>query len=229
MMKDTVILLVEDDADLRTITSIQLKKEGYQVFCAKDGAETKALLEENNVDLVLLDVMLPDCTGHELCTWIRENYDYPIIFMSCLGDSDTIVEAFRGGGDDYLVKPVDMEELYKRIKVNLKEKKIPEVRRYRQFEVDTNTRTVYQVMEDGSRGEQIELSPTEYKLLQAFLDHPNQILLYRELYREIWDQGEIEDMRTLMVHVSNLRKKVDWQKKECIKTIRSVGYIFRDL
>lgn len=228
-MNKAVILLVEDDKDLMMVTSLQLEEEGYQVYCAENGARTKAVLQEHKVDLVLLDVMLPDCTGHELCNWIREHYNYPIIFMSCLGDSDTIVQAFREGGDDYLVKPVDIDELNSRIEANLAPKPVPGLRVYKQFIVDTNQHDVYQHLEDGSQGERIELSPTEYKLLLAFIDHPREILLYRELYREIWDQGEIEDMRTLMVHVSNLRKKIDWQKHESFKSVRSVGYIFNDL
>lgn len=228
-MKQTIILLVEDDEDLSMITSLQLEGEGYQVYCAKSGAEAKVILKEQRLDLILLDVMLPDCTGHELCTYIRESYDYPIIFMSCLGDSDTIVQSFREGGDDYLVKPVDIEELNQRIAANLDKKQDLEIRIYKQFMVDTQLREVYQHLEDDSQGERIELSPTEYKLLLTFINKPKQILLYRELYREIWEQGEIEDIRTLMVHVSNLRKKLDWQKRDSFKAVRSVGYIFNDL
>lgn len=225
MSKET-ILLVEDDEDLAMITQLQLKNEGYQVIWTADGAATMELLEKQEVDLILLDVMLPDCDGHELCERIKESYNYPVIFMSCLGDSTTIVNAFRGGGCDYLVKPVNIEELVERIEKNKPEKKEWE---YSQFIIDTSVRMVYQKDEFGNRGELIELSPTEYKLLMALIRKQGELVLYKELYREIWKQGEIEDIRTLMVHVSNLRKKIDYQKKEIIKAVRGAGYIFQDV
>ena len=225
-MSKEKILLVEDDEDLAMITQLQLKNAGYQVIWTADGATTMEVLEKQAVDLILLDVMLPDCDGHELCERIKKNYSCPIIFMSCLGDSTTIVNAFRGGGCDYLVKPVSIEELVERIEENKPEQKD---REYSQFIIDTSIRMAYQKDESGNRGDLIELSPTEYKLLMALIRKQGELVLYKELYREIWKQGEIEDIRTLMVHVSNLRKKIDYQKKDVIKAVRGAGYIFRDM
>ena len=96
-MAKAKILVVEDDRDLAMLTVRQLEGQGYQVLCAEDGRSTMQLLKDESVDLILLDVMLPDCDGHELCRQICSVYEYPIIFMSCLGDSSTIVQAFRGG------------------------------------------------------------------------------------------------------------------------------------
>ncbi len=225
MSKET-ILLVEDDEDLAIVTRLQLENEGYHVLWTADGASTMEVLEKQEVDLILLDVMLPDCDGHELCEQIKQYYSYPIIFMSCLGDSVTIVNAFRGGGCDYLVKPADIEELVERI-----EKNKPEIKEleFSQFLVDISARLVYRKAETGERAEVIELSPTEYKLLMALIRKSGELVLYKELYREIWKQGEIEDIRTLMVHVSNLRKKIDYKKSETIKAVRGAGYIFQDV
>lgn len=223
-----MILLVEDDKDLAMLTAKQLQWQGYQVICAENGRSTMKQLEENPVDLILLDVMLPDCDGHELCEQIRSRYEYPIIFMSCLGDSTTIVQAFRGGGNDYLVKPVDISELVERIEENLKKQKEKQMMEFRQFILDRENYLVYKRNEQGEQAEKLELSPTEYKLLLEFVQKPGEILLYKELYRVVWEHGEMEDVRTLMVHVSNLRKKIDYQHREIIRAVRGVGYIFSD-
>jgi DNA-binding response OmpR family regulator len=227
-MNEGVILLVEDDEDLSLITTLQLQERGYQVLCAKDGKSTLELLGQSVVDLILLDVMLPDCTGHDLCKRIREQYEYPIIFMTCLSDSDTIVQAFRNGGNDYLIKPVNVQELVERIEKNC-EKNQKKLLTFQQFVMDEAAHAVYRRWENGESGEQIELSPTEYKLLAAFVQRQDEILLYKELYRMIWEQGEVEDTRALMVHVSNLRKKVDMNQNNMIRSVRGVGYIFNNV
>lgn len=223
-----MILLVEDDKDLAMLTAKQLQLQGYQVICAENGRSAMKQLEENSVDLILLDVMLPDCDGHELCEQIRSRYEYPIIFMSCLGDSTTIVQAFRGGGNDYLIKPVNISELVERIEENLKRQKEKQILEFRQFILDKENYLVYKRNEQGEQAEKLELSPTEYKLLLEFVQKPGEILLYKELYRVVWEHGEMEDVRTLMVHVSNLRKKIDYQHREIIRAVRGVGYIFSD-
>lgn len=222
------ILVVEDDKDLAMLTARQLEGQGYQVFCAEDGKSTLQILKDESVDLILLDVMLPDCDGHELCQRICSIYEYPIIFMSCLGDSTTIVQAFRGGGCDYLVKPVNITELVERIEENLKKSRGKQMLEFRQFILDKKNYQVYRRTEEGECAEKLDLSPTEYKLLMEFVGNPGEIRLYKELYRAIWEHGEIEDIRTLMVHVSNLRKKIDYQHRETIRVVRGVGYIFFD-
>lgn len=222
------ILVVEDDKDLAMLTARQLEGQGYQVFCAEDGKSTLQILKDESVDLILLDVMLPDCDGHELCQRICSIYEYPIIFMSCLGDSTTIVQAFRGGGCDYLVKPVNITELVERIEENLKKSRGKQMLEFRQFILDKKNYQVYRRTEEGECAEKLDLSPTEYKLLMEFVGNPGEIRLYKELYRAIWEHGEIEDTRTLMVHVSNLRKKIDYQHRETIRAVRGVGYIFFD-
>lgn len=232
---ETKILLVEDDKELSAITKMQLKGRGYQVECAMDGAEAMQKLLSQRIDLILLDVMLPDTDGHELCQRMRgeeAGYRGPIIFMSCLGDSGNIVEAFREGGNDYIVKPAKLEELTERINTNLSksESSCEQGGRlwFKQFVIDTRSRSVYRVRE-GVRGEKIELSRTEYDILLALVSRPEEILLYREIYRTVWGQEDLDDVRTLMVHVSNLRKKVDENHTEIIRAIRGVGYLFQDI
>ena len=226
------LLVVEDDEDLLMITARQLERAGYEVLCAKDGESASKLLTTERIDLMLLDVMLPDCDGHDLCKRIREDFRGPILFMSCLGDSANIVDAFREGGNDYLVKPVNPVELVERVRENLREcKEMQEAEGrlwFRQFMVDRKTRSVYRV-ENGHACEKLDLSPTEYKILAVFIKKPDELFLYRQLYRQIWEQDDLDDIRTLMVHVSNLRKKIDYQHKEIIRSVRGAGYIFSDL
>lgn len=232
---ETRILLVEDDEELSSITAIQLRSRGYQVECALNGAEAMEKLLSGRTDLILLDVMLPDTDGHELCRRMRGEeggYGGPIIFMSCLGDSGNIVDAFREGGNDYIVKPAKLEELLERIHTNLEQgsEKQEQGSRlwFKQFMMDTRSRSVYRV-KDGVSREKLELSRTEYDILLALVSRPDEILLYRQIYRTVWGQEDLDDVRTLMVHVSNLRRKVDGEHRDIIRAIRGVGYLFQDV
>lgn len=230
----TRILLVEDDEELSAITAMQLQTHGYEVICAFDGWQAVEKLQTQRIDLILLDVMLPDTDGQSLCKQIRSEkcgYTEPIIFMSCLGDSGNIVDAFRMGGNDYIVKPAKLENLLERIRINLneaKEKSDNSRQWFKQFMVDTKSRSVYRVRNSACE-ETIELSRTEYDILLALIQKPEEILLYRQIYKKVWGQEDWGDVRTLMVHVSNLRKKIDENHTGIIRAIRGVGYLFQDV
>ncbi|MBQ7955231.1 MAG: response regulator transcription factor [Lachnospiraceae bacterium] len=232
--KEIRILLVEDDEELSLVTAMRLRNSGFTVTCAMDGQQALEKMMAERIDLILLDVMLPDTDGHELCCKIRGGdigFGGPIIFMSCLGDSTNIVDAFREGGNDYIVKPAKLEVLLERINENLKtneNKKEPDSRLwFRQFMIDTKTRSVYRVSGNVC-GEKIELSRTEYDILMVLVSRPEEIFLYRQLYKAVWGMEDVGDVRTLMVHVSNLRKKIDGNHSEMIRSIRGVGYLFQD-
>lgn len=229
------LLLVEDDEDLLLITAMKLQRRGYKVISAQNGAEAMAVIRTQRIDLLLLDVMLPDCDGQELCRELRGEpccYDGPVIFVSCMGDSTSIVDAFRGGGNDYLVKPVDIDMLVERIQVNLKERVSRSAEQgkqwFRQFVIDRRLQEVHRVV-DGQLGEKLDLSPTEYKLLAVITTMPDEVALYRQLYQKVWGQEALDDYRTLMVHMSNLRKKIDGAHTEVIRAVRGTGYIFHDV
>lgn len=228
------LLLVEDDEDLLLITAMKLQRRGYAVISAQNGAEAMAVIKTQRIDLLLLDAMLPDCDGQELCRELRGEpfcYDGPVIFVSCMGDSTSIVDAFRGGGNDYLVKPVDIDMLVERIQANLREhvsKSAGQGKQwFRQFMIDRRLQVVHRVV-DGQLGERLELSPTEYKLLAVITTMPDEVALYRQLYQKVWGQEALDDYRTLMVHMSNLRKKIDGAHTEVIRAVRGTGYIFHD-
>lgn len=221
-------LIVEDDEDLSTITKTHLVRGGYEVDEA--GTCTLALerLANNQYDLIILDEILPDMRGDELCREIRGSSTCPIIFMSCLDDKNTVITALKSGGDDYMVKPVDYEELLARAEAIVRRggqrvSAQPNVIQLRQFSVDTIHHVVLR------EGERLDLSTIEYNILSYMMAHPNTLLLYNEIYQNVWDKDSLGDVRTVMVHISNLRKKIDPNRVGVIETVRGAGYIFSDV
>ncbi|MBQ3496690.1 MAG: response regulator transcription factor [Oscillospiraceae bacterium] len=220
------ILLVEDDHDLSDITLLHLTHAGHSVDTAFTCGEAEELLASTEYDLILLDIMLPDRSGDELCRTIRKGCDCPIIFMSCLEDGDTIVGALKSGGDDYMVKPVRYPELLARADAVIRRSKKTQVsplRTFRSFTMDTLHRSIVR------DGEEMDLSSIEYALLQYMTEHPDTLLLYQDLYENVWSSDSLGDFRTVMVHISNLRKKIDPDHRGVIQTIRGAGYIFSDI
>lgn len=225
------ILLVEDDHDLSDIACVNLSRAGHQVDTAFTCAEAEALLAQREYDLILLDIMLPDCSGDVLCRSIRQSCDCPIIFLSCLEDSDVIVEALRSGGDDYMVKPVRYSELLARADAVIRrsrqqtaEPAQEAIRTFRSFTIDTLHHRLLR-----KNGEEVDLSSIEYSLLLYMTEHPDTLLLYQDLYKNIWNHDSLGDIRTVMVHISNLRKKLDPDHRKIISTVRGTGYIFSDI
>jgi DNA-binding response OmpR family regulator len=224
------VLLVEDDVDLSYIIKFNLESAGYNVETAYNGMESMKMVKNSKYDLILLDVLLPDTNGTEICRHIRHEQNTPIIFVSCIDDKEIMIEALEKGGDDYIVKPVDYAELIARIEANIRRvrmdcRKYNRIRRlsFKQFSVDIDRRVVRNM-----KGEEIELSPTEYQLLLKFIRHQGELLSYNDLYSSIWESDSLGDIRTVMVHISNLRKKIDSDKTGVIETVRGAGYIFDD-
>ncbi|MEG1166002.1 MAG: response regulator transcription factor, partial [Oscillospiraceae bacterium] len=214
-------LLVEDDTELSTIVQMLLTHAEYAVDAAYCCADALALLENNTYDLILLDMVLPDMMGDELCKTIRGACSCPIIFVSCLDDSATKINALRSGGDDYMVKPICFDELLartetiiRRTKANVPAENPNGIRNFRQFMIDTVHHRVLRAAEE------IDLSSIEYELLNYMSSRPGVLLLYQQIYETVWNSDSLGDVRTLMVHISNLRKKIDPDKSGIIETVR---------
>lgn len=227
------VLVVEDDEDLCFIYTVRLNDAGYEVDTAVDRHTTEEKILHNKYDIILMDMMLIGTTGLELCPFIREHTNAPIIFISCVGDNVTKIDAFDAGADDYMVKPIDYQELISRMAANIRRaqsndmpRNNKDIRHFQQFDIDEKTHTVYG-KQKGER-KKVDLSPTEYNLLVLFVNHPDELIMYDRMYREIWGCSDEGDVRTVMVHISNLRKKIDLEKRDCIHTVRSAGYIFSD-
>ena len=225
------ILLVEDDCDLANITSFYLTHAGYEVDIAATCAAAAELIGRIEYQLVLLDSVLPDGRGNDLCPLIREKDSLcPILFLSCLDDSESIVSALDHGGDDYMVKPVKPLELLARIQANLRKRETYEKQLRQQerphhleignLDIDTDMRLIRK------DGEIVSMSSIEFDLLIYMIRHPDTLLLYDELYKNVWNTSSCGDIRTVMVHISNLRKKIDADRTGLIRTVRGAGYVF---
>jgi two-component system phosphate regulon response regulator PhoB/two-component system response regulator RegX3 len=223
------IILAEDDRGIRDLTTLYLTQKGYNVFGAGDGRKAIELTEEVSPDLLLLDIMLPGMNGYELCEKVRETTDAPIIFLSAKRHSADKVKGFESGGDDYMTKPFNMAELEARIKAHLRrsnrlvERNIKNtVLKYGELSVDTSS------FEVCISGEKLILYAKELQLLLLLINHPNQVFSAEQIYDQIWGADKFGDLKTVMVHISMLRKKIerDPSRPEFIKTVRGFGYKF---
>ena len=215
-----VALIVEDDADLAEITAAHLIHSGYQVDMAYTCAQAEEMLSKREYDLILLDEVLPDRSGDELCRTIRTKCACPIIFMSCLDDSDTIISALRSGGDDYMVKPVDEEEMLLRIAALLRRSRIVADRRLNIGGTELN----FNSMSVTVAGKTESLPKKEFLLLFKLLSYPGRIFTRRQLMDEIWDLDSESDERTVDVHINRLRDRFRGNADFEIQTVRGLGY-----
>lgn len=221
------ILIVEDDREIRQILEFYLSRSGrYNITFAHSAEEAIVAADAVHFDVMLLDIMLPGMDGISLCERLRKNSFCPIIFISCLDDDETIVRAFRMGGDDYLVKPFRGPVLLAHIEAVLRRSSTPPVGgdllHADSLTLDTDTHSVT------LEGRPVALSPTEYQILCYFMRNPGRFISFEELYENIWQRPSLGDVRTLFVHIRNLRKKIepDAANPSYIRTQLRDGYIF---
>ncbi|WP_416148680.1 response regulator transcription factor [Salipaludibacillus sp. HK11] len=232
-MNPEKILIVEDDDDIRELTSLYLQKKGYLVFTAENGINALNIIPEQQPELVLLDILLPGMEGFEVCEKIRLITNVPIIFMSCKRSSTDKVKGLNAGGDDYITKPFDLAELEARIKANLRrnglqsfgEVKSTRVLQSGEISVNLNSFEVF------VNNKLVSLYAKELQLLLLFLKNPNQVFSSEQIYNQIWGIDQFGDLKTVSVHIRNLRKKIekDPAHPSHIKTVRGFGYKFQDV
>lgn len=220
------ILLVEDDIEIRRSIKYYLAEAELYEIVAVDSAEEALKRKWENFHLILLDIMLPDMNGIELCREFRKIFQCPILFITCLDDTDTIVNALRMGGDDYIVKPFDNQVLEARIQANLRrvrmEHDLPEHLRLQSGSMilDPQKQALFQ------EGKEIPLSHLEYRLLAYMMEHRGEYFESQELYRILWGNASNGDCRTVVVHIYNLRKKIEKNplEPEHLINVRGKGY-----
>lgn len=218
------ILLVEDDSALAMGIEYSLKAEGYIVDVAHDVKTSKSLVNKNIYDLVILDIMLPDGNGFQLCEYIRKDKNTPVIFLTAQDEEVNIVMGLEIGGDDYITKPFRIKELLSRIKAVLRRTSgisNKELLISNEIKVSQIENRVY------IRDDEIQLTPSEFKLLVNLMKHPRQALGRLKILEDLWDiDGDFIDDNTLSVYIRRLREKieVDSSKPIYIKTVRGVGY-----
>jgi phosphate regulon transcriptional regulator PhoB len=224
------IAIVEDEAELATLIEYNLTRNGYQAQILGGAKDTLKSLEQARPDLVLLDVMLPDVDGFELCRQIRQSAllkRTPVIFLTARSDEVDRVLGLEIGGDDYMTKPFSPRELIARVKAHLRREEMesePPVLEIGPFRIDRTARRVYQ----GKR--ELELTSTEFNLFDFFLTHPGRAYSREQLLEAVWGEQRFVTPRTVDVHIRRLREQIEEQPDtpRYLTTVRGFGYRFEE-
>jgi two-component system response regulator MtrA len=222
---DERILLVEDDPSIREVAKLGLAKAGFHVTTAADGREGLLHFRQAPFDLVLLDVMLPELDGYEVCRQIRGESGVPIVMLSARTDTVDVVVGLELGADDYVKKPFEMAELVARARAAVRRSTAVDeepVLVRGDLEIDPGAFMVRR------RGEEVSLTATEFKLLLELARRPGQVFTRELLLQRVWNYDYLGDSRLVDVAVQRLRAKVedDPRAPQAIKTVRGVGYRF---
>lgn len=219
------LLLVEDDDALAELLIWNFKKEEYEVVHTADGEEALLLVEEVRPDVILLDWMIENLSGIEVCRRIRRSSDHaniPIIMLTARGEEEDKIRGLETGADDYITKPFSPRELIARVKAVMRRVRpalAGEKLHFADLEMDT---VGHKVKRDG---EKIALGPTEFRLLRHFLEHPNWVFSRERLLDSVWGQDSDIELRTVDVHIRRLRKALNHNgRRDIIRTVRSAGY-----
>ncbi|MCL2112110.1 MAG: response regulator transcription factor [Clostridiales bacterium] len=200
------ILLIEDNAKIRESNKEYLETEGYAVHAAATLTDGEIILQSEQVDLIVLDIMLPDGSGVDFCAEIRKRHDIPVLFLTCLDEDAALVDALKAGGDEYMTKPYSFDALLARIMALLRrvriERSAPEVFGVGPLTVDCGRRVML------LDGRDMRLKPKEFDLMLALVRGIGQLFTADELYALVWLEAAV-DVRTVAVHISSLRKKLE--------------------
>ena len=221
----STILLVEDNPHIMKINAQLLTLRGYQVLQAETAAQAREQLRWHPVDLIVLDILLPDGSGLELCRELKAQRPIPILFLTALGENQDVVEGLRAGGDDYLAKPYDLEVLVARIEARLRAS--GEVRRYFGYgglKLDLLTMTGY------VNGKDIQLTQKEFTALLLLARAAERKISQEELMEALWGPDAHAESRALWTLISRLRKKLNSQESRLeISSLRGGGYLLEQL
>ncbi|MBF7156710.1 MULTISPECIES: response regulator transcription factor [Bacillus] len=230
-MKDTRILIADDDQEIRNLLKIYLERELYMVDTAINGDEALQLFNQNNYNLVILDLMMPKVDGIEVCRKLRDKTNVPILMLTAKDHEVDKILGLSIGADDYITKPFSIHEVVARVKalmrrflvlgsnINIQEKT---TLTFKGLTINLNTYTVH------TNKEEISLTGKELELLKFFTSNPGQVFTKTQLFRNVWDDNYIEDDNTVMVHIRKLRKKIenDPSNPKFIQTVWGIGYKF---
>jgi DNA-binding response OmpR family regulator len=226
MSSQSRILLMEDDTKLAKFLQLELTSEGYQVLVAHDGLTGLTIAREENPDIILLDWMMPEMTGVEVCRRLRATgCKTPIVLLTAKDDVTDRVAGLDAGADDYVVKPFSIEELLARVRAHLRRNSEEEGDRllFADLSLDRRTREVVR------GGRSIELTAKEFDLLEYLLTHPKQVFTREQILEQVWGYDFMGDSNIIEVYVRYLRLKLEQDGADrLIHTIRGVGYTLRE-
>jgi phosphate regulon transcriptional regulator PhoB len=220
------ILIVDDEKNIVELIKFHLKKENYRVIEAYKGKDALDLYRKEKPDLIILDIMLPDMGGFEVCKTIRKESRVPIIMLTAKGEEIDKILGFELGADDYITKPFSPRELLARIKAVLKRTRTSNIDTNQiqvgPFKINVNKREIYK------NDKLLELKPKEFDLLKLFITNPGRVFTRQYLLEQIWGYDYLGDTRTVDVHIRRLRQKIEDNDKNAryIKTVHGVGYKF---
>lgn len=219
------ILVADDEMEIRELLRLYLEKDGYQVLEAADGRSALSLLETGEIDMALLDIMMPEVDGYHVLKKLRENNNMPVMILSAKNQDADKILGLDLGADDYLAKPFNPMEAVARINSNIRRfySLGAEGRKVRQLEVkdlklDTEECVVYR------NGQSIDLTSVEYKMLRMFMEYPGKVFTKQQLYENVWGEEYAIADNNIMVSISRLRAKLSEDGSAYIKTIRGLGY-----
>jgi DNA-binding response OmpR family regulator len=224
------ILLVDDEQSIQTLLSYPLRKDGYHVTSALDGSEALRRFEEGRFDLVILDLMLPQLNGVEVCRQLRSRSQVPIIMLTAKGSETDKVAGLEVGADDYITKPFSMREFRSRVKAALRRSRMAAGAQddgaieCGELTIDFDRRLV-------TLGEEeVRVTYVEFEILGALARSPGRVLTRETLLEHVWGDSDYRDPRTVDVHIRHLREKLERDPKEpeYLFTVRGVGYRFRE-
>lgn len=222
-----MILLVEDNETITMGLKYSLEQENFQVDVAPNIVTALAKIEKQEYELFLLDIALPDGEGYEICKYIKEKGNYPVIFLTAKDEETDVVQGLDMGADDYVIKPFRTRELISRIKSVLrryqKETKHENQIKHKNILIDIDIARVYK------NGEEVILTSLEYKILLYLLSNKNIIITREKLLDQIWDiAGNFVNDNTLTVYIKRIREKLDDKDAKIIETVRGIGYRVTD-
>lgn len=225
------ILIVDDDYDIQEILKVYLTKEGFEVLTAADGKQAVDLAGIFKPDLIILDILLPKLDGFDVCQEIRKTLSVPIIFLSCKDQEYDKIVGLTIGADDYVTKPFAMGELLARVRAHLRRKRqaappmdntSQDILTFPGLEINLSSHTVY------VNGKEIQLTYKEFQILALLAKNANCIFSIENIFASVWGLDSFGDNRTVIVHISNIRKKIeqDSLNPRYIQTVKGVGYKF---
>jgi DNA-binding response OmpR family regulator len=226
---DPIILLVDDETDITGLLEEVLRKDGYlHILKASSGLEAIQMCKERQPDVIVLDIMLPDLDGIEVCRRIRSFSYCPILFLSSKNDDIDKILGLSSGGDDYVTKPFSPREVVFRIKAQLRRQQYDSFEqdgaqqkiRVGDLEIDTGGSRIYK------NGRELELTAREYGLLKVLAENSNKIISKERLYEQVWGEDSYGCDNTVMVHIRHIREKVedDPANPQLLQTVKGLGY-----
>lgn len=231
MLDPYTILVVDDDISILHILQTMLQRANYQVLCADNGEDACRIAQAQHPHLIIMDVMMPGCSGIMATVRIRENNNVPILMLSAKAEGSDRVLGLEAGADDYVVKPFHQQELLARVKAllrryhdlgSVREDRSAELLRVGDISLSLAEKRVY------VRGDPVHLTATEFKILRLMMQHPGRVFSAEEIYARAWESDAYSVENTVMVHIRRIREKIelDAKKPEYLKVVWGIGYVF---